>query len=343
MPREMKESGSETIGIIPRNWEIKKLKHVVKLFTGNSIKDEDKDKYTNPDNAVPYIATKDIDANYNTIDYNNDMYIQKSDSAFKKAPAFSTLLCVEGGSAGKKKALCDREVCFVNKLCCLTPVKVDSKFLFYYLNSLSFEEDFKSYMLGMIGGVSVSALGSTRIVIPTKEEQKRIVFFLDKKCNKINKVIQNTERSIEEYKKLKQSIITEAVTKGVRGHNREMKDSGIEWIGQIPKEWTIAPVKKFFRIENGSDPTTEVGDTPVYGSGSRTFRTCVEFKNGPTVLLGRKGTVNIPQYVIGHYWNVDTAFNTVQRGGYDLKLFYYMAFCFDYKKYSTHMMIVKDK
>lgn len=116
---------------------------------------------------------------------------------------------------------------------------------------------------------------------------------------------------------------------------REMKDSGVEWIGKIPKDWGIIPVKFCFSITNGSDPRSDEGDTPVYGSGKGHFKTCKEFKKGPTVLLGRKGTVNIPQWIEGNYWNVDTAFDVHAKGNYLLKLFFYAASCFDYDNYST--------
>ena len=116
---------------------------------------------------------------------------------------------------------------------------------------------------------------------------------------------------------------------------REMKDSGIEWIGEIPKDWSIVAVKHCFNISNGSDPITDEGEIPVYGSGSKSFKTCKEFKEGPTVLLGRKGTINIPQWIENKYWNVDTAFDVQPKENYDLKLFYYCAVCFDYERYTT--------
>ena len=116
------------------------------------------------------------------------------------------------------------------------------------------------------------------------------------------------------------------------------KDSGVPWIGQVPKGWEVVRVKHYLKITNGCDPTTE-GDVPVYGSGSTSFKTCGEYKKGPTVLLGRKGTINIPQYVEGKYWNVDTAFDVKSKGGFDLKLFYYMATCFDYESYMTQTAV----
>ena len=113
---------------------------------------------------------------------------------------------------------------------------------------------------------------------------------------------------------------------------REMKDSGIEWIGEIPRGWEISKAKYFIKIQNGSDPTTD-GNIPVYGSGSESFKTCGEYKEGPTVLIGRKGTINIPRYIEGKYWNVDTAFDVHSLGKFNLKYYFYCAVSFDYKFY----------
>ena len=82
---------------------------------------------------------------------------------------------------------------------------------------------------------------------PSIYEQKRIVTFLDAQCAEIDAVLEKTRASIEEYKKLKQAVITQAVTKGIRG-DRPMKDSGIEWIGDIPAEWGVVPFSKFARV-----------------------------------------------------------------------------------------------
>lgn len=113
-----------------------------------------------------------------------------------------------------------------------------------------------------------------------------------------------------------------------------MKDSGIEWIGEIPKHWGIIRSKHVATITNGSDPKTP-GDTPVYGSGNISFKTCGESKEGPTVLIGRKGaTLHIPHYIDGNYWNVDTALDVkTDEQRFFLKYYYYNAICFDYQQY----------
>ncbi|WP_295919898.1 restriction endonuclease subunit S [uncultured Anaerovibrio sp.] len=122
--------------------------------------------------------------------------------------------------------------------------------------------------------------------------------------------------------------------KAIMRDEREMKDSGIEYLGIIPNNWNVASAKYFVKISNGSDPISE-GDVPVYGSGKKSFRTCGEYKEGPAVLLGRKGTIDIPQYIEGRYWNVDTAFDVKNKDGYSLRYYYYLSTCFDYKRYST--------
>lgn len=114
---------------------------------------------------------------------------------------------------------------------------------------------------------------------------------------------------------------------------REMKDSGIAWIGKIPAEWQVAKAKYYIVIQHGTDPKLE-GDIPVYGSGASSFKTCGEYKNGPTVLIGRKGaTLHIPHYIEGKYWNVDTAFDVHANPDMYLRYYYYCAICFDYKFY----------
>jgi type I restriction enzyme S subunit len=101
-------------------------------------------------------------------------------------------------------------------------------------------------------------------------------------------------------------------------------------------KWPLVKAKQVVSINHGSDPKLD-GAIPVYGSGSECVKTCGEYKVGPAVLLGRKGTLNAPRYVTGKYWNVDTAFDVKVRdeSTFSLRFFYYLACCFDYGRYST--------
>lgn len=239
-----KDSGIAWIGKIPSEWKVCRIKNSASLYTGNSIKDEEKDYYTDYKNARPYIATKDIDATYLSANYESDLYIKTGDSKFRVAPKNSSLVCIEGGSAGKKKAFLEQEVSFVNKLCCFAPNKtIVGKYLFHFLCSPNFEDIFSSKITGLIGGVNIPSLKDINCVLPSIEEQQTIATFLDKKCSEIDSLISLQEEMISELQAYKQSVITEAVTKGL-DPKVKMKDSGVEWIGEIPEGWNIKFLSK---------------------------------------------------------------------------------------------------
>lgn len=105
---------------------------------------------------------------------------------------------------------------------------------------------------------------SISVPVPEYAEQERIAAFLDAECAEIDAVLEKTRASIEEYKKLKQAVITQAVTKGIRG-DRPLKDSGIEWIGEIPKEWDCKKVKYVTSISRGIFNHRPRNDERYYG------------------------------------------------------------------------------
>ncbi len=209
----MKDSGIEWIGEVPKAWEIRQLKYIANIYTGNSISDSDKDKFTMSDNAIPYISTKDIEFYTNIINYENGLYIPQENTGFKISPEKSILLCIEGGSAGKKIAYTDRKVCFVNKLCCFSCGKRYSiKFLYYICQSDVFLTDFFLNITGLIGGVSVSQIKRIFINSPPLSEQTTIADYLDRKTAQIDSAIDKKETLIEKLSEYKKSLIYEAVT-----------------------------------------------------------------------------------------------------------------------------------
>ena len=160
---------------IPDSWLWCRLSSVADLYTGNSINEtEKKNKYTNVE-GVKYIATKDVQFDHSII-YNNGIAIPKQYvSEFKIAPANSVLMCIEGGSAGRKIGILSHDVCFGNKLCCFKPYADISEYIYYYLQSPLFYSIFSSNKNGIIGGVSVNNLKQLLIPIPPLSEIKRIV------------------------------------------------------------------------------------------------------------------------------------------------------------------------
>ena len=210
-----------------------KLKYLADLYNGNSIPDDKKEYYSNK--KIPYIPTKAINVSDSKVDYNNGLSVNLEDG-FKIANQGSILLCIEGGSAGKKICIIDRDVAFVNKLCCLKPINVYARYLFYALQSEDFVSSFRLHLSGMIGGVSINDLKNIVIYSYDLIYENSIANFLDGKCSKIDEVSKKIKNEIESLKKYKEMLITESVTKGL-DRNVEMIDSNVHWIGLMPKKW----------------------------------------------------------------------------------------------------------
>ena len=217
-----KESGNQFIGGIPENWLVYPLKYVASIYTGDSISDSEKDNYLEKTD-IPYIATKDIDGILSIADYDNGLYVQK-DSDFRIAPKGASLVCIEGGSAGRKKALLSRDVAFVNKLCAFVPYKIESRYLFYYLSSPAFVYQFRKSMTGMIGGVSVGRIKQLSLPLPTESEQIEISDFLDDKCSKLNNEIVNLQKLIKLLQEGKSSLLTSVLTGDIDTRNIQIPD-----------------------------------------------------------------------------------------------------------------------
>ena len=177
-----------------------------------------------------------------------------------------------------------------------------------------------------------------RFPVPPREEQDQIVCFVDWKTSTINKLIINKKNEITGLEELKKALTYQVATKGLNTIY-SLKNTEITWLDEMPQNWKLGKAKRFVRIANGSDPKTD-GNIPVYGSGKAFFKTCGEYKEGPAVLLGRKGSIKNPVYIEGRYWNVDTAFDVKPiTNDYSLKYYYYLAQCFDYDFYTTQTAI----
>ena len=256
-----KDSGVKWLGEIPSHWEIISTKYIAKLYTGNSLNDASKEKYSLfSDDSYPYIASKDISLGTGTVDYDNGLYIPKDKSFFEIAPKNSFLLCIEGGSAGRKKAFLDRNCCFVNKLCCFDSA-LNPKYHYYFIQGDYFRTMFNCSLQGMIGGVSVSALKNFYTIVPPLEEQTAIANYLDTATAKIDAAIAQQQKMIDLLNERKQIIINRAVTRGLNP-DAKMKDSGVEWIGEVPEHWEVRRVKSI---------TSKVGSGVTPRGGGETY------------------------------------------------------------------------
>lgn len=164
---------------IPYNWQWTRLSYISSIYTGNSIKEAEKRAKFMGVQGRYYIGTKDVGFD-NKIVYDNGISIPlQYERDFRIALANSILMCIEGGSAGKKIAILNQDVCFGNKLCCFSPFIEIGKFIYYYLQSPSFIDLFNQNKTGIIGGVSIAKVKDIVIPLPPLMEQQRIVAQID--------------------------------------------------------------------------------------------------------------------------------------------------------------------
>lgn len=238
MAREMKDSGIEWIGEIPREWEVVFAKQV---FSEIKNKNTDGDVKL----ALKFKFGKIVEKNNFEADL--DEYVADTITTYTIVEPNTIMingLNLNYDFKTQRVAIVEKRGAITSAYLALKP---DESVIYpYFANYLFKGYETKMAFHNMGAGIRLT-LGFKEfkkqpVLIPPLPEQQRIADFLDKKCAEIDSVISQTEKTIEEYKALKQSVITEAVTKGVRG-SRPMKDSGIEWIGEIPEEWEVSRMK----------------------------------------------------------------------------------------------------
>ena len=237
--REMKDSGIEWVGQIPKDWDVvphkrvmHKVKKICEQYSGEDIisltmngvikrnltaggkmpTSFDGYQYVKPNDLL--LCLFDIDVTPRCVGVVKDYGVT--------SPAYSRFVMHDG---------------YYNA------------YYDYLLRAIDDDKVFVHLSKNLRSSLTESDFGAIKTCVPSLAEQERIAAFLDAECAEIDAVLEKTRASIEEYKKLKQAVITQAVTKGIRG-DRPMKDSGIEWIGDIPAEWDVIRVKQLLKERN---------------------------------------------------------------------------------------------
>ena len=229
--RAMRDSGVPWIGEIPVDWGTMRFKYLNKgMNTGEGI---DKDFWTTDTNDTVFYTAGSAPIRTNYRDFPTWKYTKKNDLLLSRNGTPYVYLPVE-------------DACYTDHIIRAAMVAgVNKQFIRY-----SLQQSISSVVVDSVSLAtwSASLWNKQTIAWPSSKEQQSIVAYLDAECARIDVVMEQTRASIEEYKKLKQSIITEAVTKGIRP-NRPMKDSGIDWIGQIPEDWEVARFKTIAQVK----------------------------------------------------------------------------------------------
>ena len=241
--REMKDSGIEWVGAIPAAWGVHRIaSHFQEIKEKNTA-----NAYSN---ALQFKMGKIIAKPQKwDEDETNETY-----SAYTVVHPNTIMingLNLEFDFVTQRVARVECNGIITSAYIALSPRDdINAEYICYLLKSYDACRAFHSMGRGLRKILSYSELKNKPIVVPPLAEQERIAAFLDAECAEIDAVLEKTRASIEEYKKLKQAVITQAVTKGVRG-DWPMKDSGIEWIGDIPAEWRKTQLRHCAAIKSG--------------------------------------------------------------------------------------------
>jgi type I restriction enzyme S subunit len=235
MTREMKNSGVEWIGEIPLDWNT-----IFAFQCFEQVKNKNTGMIESNLLSLSYgqIKHKSIDTVEGLLPDSFETYnvIEEDDIVLRLTDLQNDHKSLRVGLSNEKGIITSAYLTLRNKSANVT------KYLYYYLHSFDLAKGFYGMGSGVRQGLNWDELKHLIILKPNVHEQEHIVSHIDCQCYYIDSIIEKTKASIEEYNKLKQAIITQAVTKGVRG-NRPLQESGVVWIGKIPEDWLALKFK----------------------------------------------------------------------------------------------------
>lgn len=253
---EYKDSGVAWIGEVPKHWEVCKLKHYSHIVLGKMLMTSPPKDSEGLYTLEKYLKSKNVGWLQLFLDEDNidEMWFNQYEKSIYKLQE-NDIVMNEGGDIGKVS--CWRGVdfdCYIqNSINKITADynRVNAGFLCYWLYNLSS----LGYFWSIVSQISIAhltkeKLSNSPVVLPPISEQTAIATYLDTHCAKIDNLISIQQKRIALLQELKQSVITHAVTKGLNP-NVEMKQSGVEWIGDVPKHWKVMPLKKYCKMNKG--------------------------------------------------------------------------------------------
>jgi len=235
-----KNSGVEWLGEIPSHWEILANKYIFKLK--RNLVGKRSNKYVLLSLTLDGIVKRDLDKGGKfPVEFDTYQEVKNGDFVFclfdvEETPRTIGLSEYDGMITGAYTVFDARNI--------------SKKYLYYFYLNLDNNKRLKPLYLGLRNTISKENFFSFKSFIPPKDEQEKIASYLDEKIAKIDTAISGKEKLIELLKEQKQIIINDAVTKGLN-KNAKFKNSGVEWLGEIPSHWDIAKVSRFYQITIG--------------------------------------------------------------------------------------------
>jgi type I restriction enzyme S subunit len=253
-----KPSGIEWSEVIPESWRCCEIAHFTKSKSGGTPDRNKKSYWEN--GTIPWMSSGEVNKVniFETDECITELGMQMSSAKMLEENTVVIALNGQGKTKAKSAILRIKSTC--NQSLC--GFKCDEKNLHYAYLFYCFQTMYK-YLRSQAGddsrdGISAYSVTKQRIPVPSLKEQKSISSYLDAKCAKIDNVLSVQQKRIELLKELKQSIITNAVTKGL-DKNVELKPSGIEWIGNIPEKWKMYRLRFLASFKTGGTPEKRKG------------------------------------------------------------------------------------
>lgn len=303
-----KDSGVEWLGEIPVHWEMKRLKFLCSIMTG-SKNTEDKTE----NGAYPFYVRSQTPEKINSYSYNGEAILTAGD----------------GAGVGKVFHYVNGKFDYHQRVYKFSDFyNIDGKYLFYFIQNNFYNVAILGTAKSTVDSLRLPLIQDFSICFPASvNNQTAIANFLDHKTGKIDKAISIKQKQIALLKEYKQIIIQNAVTKGITP-NVKMKDSGVEWIGEIPEGWEVRKLKRITKFIYGDTLQSEnraEGDIPVYGSNGIVGYHNIAITQNPCIIVGRKGSHGKINYSKKSCFPIDTTFfidKTVTEN--DLRWLFYM-------------------
>lgn len=312
--REYKESGVKWLGEIPSHWEVVPLRKYLKINTRRNKPEAQLLSVTREEGViVRNVESKEENHNYIPDDLSNYKYVQRGQFVINKMKSWQGSYGVSNYDGIVSPAYFVYDLNYPNK-----------DYFNIAIRSRMFSPFFSKYSKGIRvdqWDLTPEALKIIPFLEPPKAEQDAIVRYLDSATSEIDKAIAMQQKMIDLLNERKQIIIQNAVTKGL-DENVEMKESGVEWIGRIPKHWGLIKIKHLAKLQSGSNLTSndisDIGLYPVYGgNGQRGYYNRYNCE-GSYILIGRQGALcgNI-NYAEGKFWATEHAVVCYPKKGYN--------------------------